>query len=60
MSFDLDAGKYAVYLWPAFAISAAAFAWLIADSLAAARRWKREVERLQAELDGSHPKSFGP
>jgi heme exporter protein CcmD len=34
MSFDFDAGKYAVYLWPAFAISAAAFVWMIADSLA--------------------------
>jgi heme exporter protein D len=51
MSFDFDAGKYALYLWPAFAISAAAFAWMIADSVLTARRWKREVERLQAELD---------
>jgi heme exporter protein D len=51
MSFDFDAGKYAVYLWPAFAISAAAFAWMIADSLLTARRWRREFERLQAQLD---------
>jgi heme exporter protein D len=51
MSFDFDAGKYAVYLWPAFAISALAFAWMIADSLLGARRWRREAERLQAELD---------
>ncbi len=51
MSFDFDAGKYAIYLWPAFAISAAAFAWMIADSILGARRWKRETERLQAELD---------
>jgi len=55
MSFDFDAGKYALYLWPAFAISAAAFAWMIADSVLTARRWKREVERLQAELDESRP-----
>lgn len=53
MSFDFDAGKYAVYLWPAFALSAVAFAWMIADSVAGARRWKRQVERLQAELDAS-------
>ena len=51
MSFDFDAGKYAPYLWPAFAISAVAFAWLIADSVLTARRWKREAQRLQAELD---------
>lgn len=51
MSFDFDAGKYAAYLWPAFAISAAAFAWMIADSVLTARRWKREAQRLQAELD---------
>ena len=50
MSFDFDAGKYAVYLWPAFAISALAFAWMIGDSVLGARRWKRETERLQAEL----------
>ena len=51
MSFDFDAGKYALYLWPAFAISAVAFAWMITDSVLTARRWKREVDRLQAELD---------
>lgn len=51
MHFDFDAGKYAVYVWPAFAVSAAAFAWMIAGSLLLARRWKRETERLQAELD---------
>lgn len=51
MSFDFDAGKYAPYLWPAFAISAVAFAWMVVDSVLTARRWKREAQRLQAELD---------
>jgi len=55
MSFDFDAGKYAIYLWPAFAVSAAAFAWMIADSILGARRWKREAQRLQAELDETRP-----
>lgn len=50
MHFDFDAGKYAVYVWPAFAVSAAAFGWMIFDSLSLARRWKQEAERLQAEL----------
>ncbi|MBO9710730.1 MAG: heme exporter protein CcmD [Caulobacter sp.] len=49
MQFDFDAGKYAIYVWPAFALTAAVFAWMIADSLGAARRWRREAERLQAE-----------
>ena len=55
MSFDFDAGKYAIYLWPAFAVSAVAFVWLIGDSLAMARRWRREAERLQAEFDEQRP-----
>ncbi|ATC33692.1 heme exporter protein CcmD [Caulobacter vibrioides] len=55
MNFDFDAGKHAIYLWPAFAVSAAAFAWLIADSVLASRRWRREAERLQAELDETRP-----
>lgn len=52
MQFDFDAGKYALYVWPAFALSVAAFVWMIADSLLGARRWKAEAQRLQAELDG--------
>lgn len=41
---DFDAGKYAAYVWPAFAVTALVFAAMIADSLASARRWKREAE----------------
>lgn len=41
---DFDAGKYAAYVWPSFAVTVLAFAWMIGDSLARARRWKREVE----------------
>jgi heme exporter protein D len=50
MPLDFDAGKYAIYLWPAFGITALAFAWMIADSLAMARRWKAEVARREAAL----------
>ncbi len=55
---DFDAGKYAIYVWPAFGITAVAFGWMILDSLAQARRWKAELERLQAQLDA--PKDVGP
>ncbi|MBU4434874.1 MAG: heme exporter protein CcmD [Alphaproteobacteria bacterium] len=51
MHFDFDAGKYAVYVWPAFALSVAAFVWMIADSLLSARHWKAQAQRRQAELD---------
>jgi len=45
---DFDMGKYVWFVWPAYAISVAAFAWMIADSLLRARRWKREATRLEA------------
>jgi heme exporter protein D len=47
---DLDTGKYALFVWPAFAVTALGFAWMIADSLARARRWKAEVERLSVRF----------
>ena len=41
---DFDAGKYGAYVWPAFAAVAAVFGWMVLDSLARARRWRREAE----------------
>ena len=46
---DLDAGKYAAFIWPAFAVSALVIAWMTVDSLLRARRWRREAERLERE-----------
>jgi len=48
---DLDAGKYAVYVWPAYAITAAVFVVLIASSLAHARAWRRRAEERDAERE---------
>ena len=48
---DFDAGKHAIYVWPAFAATAAAFAWMVADTLVRARNWKRELERLSGGKD---------
>ena len=42
---DLDPGKYALFVWPAYALTALAFVWMIADSLIRARRWRRRAER---------------
>lgn len=46
---DLDAGKYAAFVWPAFAVTAAVFAWMVASSLAHARRWRRRFEQRRDE-----------
>lgn len=45
---DLDPGKYGAFLWPAFAISALVIGWMVVDSLLSARRWRKEVQRLEA------------
>jgi len=41
---DFDMGKYAAYVWPAYGAVAVVFGWMILDSLARARRWKRKAE----------------
>jgi heme exporter protein CcmD len=43
--------KYAEYIVPAFAVTAAVFAGLVWTSLAHARRWRRRYEEL-ARKDG--------
>jgi heme exporter protein D len=45
----LSAGKYAAYIWPAYAVSLLGFVWMIVDTLARARRWKRKANRLEGE-----------
>ena len=44
---DLDMGAYPAFVWPAWGISAIALAALVARSIVAARRWKRELDRLE-------------
>ena len=46
---DFQAGKYAVFVWSAYGLSALVFAVLIVNSLLSARRWRREVERREGE-----------
>lgn len=45
----LPGGKYALYIWPAYGVSALGFAWMILDTVIRARRWKRQAERLERE-----------
>ena len=44
---DLDMGAYAVFVWPAWGISAVILAALVFRCVIAARRWKRELDRLE-------------
>ena len=41
--------KYALFVWPAYAVTALAFAWMVLDTLLRARAWRRRAERLEAE-----------
>jgi heme exporter protein D len=45
---DLDAGKYAMFVWPAYGVSAVAFIGMIAMSLGFSRRWRKRAEELKA------------
>ena len=45
MTPDLDAGAYGAFVWPAFTVTAAVFALMIAWSVLGARRQRRRAER---------------
>jgi len=42
---DLDAGKYAAFVWPAYAITALVFVAMIVLCLGQSRRWRRRAEK---------------
>jgi heme exporter protein CcmD len=39
--------KYAPFIWPAYAASVLAFAWMALDTLLRARLWRRRAEHLE-------------
>jgi heme exporter protein D len=43
---DLDAGKYAAFVWPAYGLTALVFAILVVSALSHSRRWRRRAEEL--------------
>ena len=49
MNLDFDMGPYAGFVWPAYAVSALVLGGLAAAVVIRARRWKRALERLEAE-----------
>jgi heme exporter protein D len=42
-------GSYGAYIWPAYALTAAALVWMVADSLLRARTWRAKAEGRRAE-----------
>jgi heme exporter protein D len=42
MHFDM--GKYAVYVWPAYGVSAVVLIAMVWDSVARAARWRKTAE----------------
>jgi heme exporter protein D len=43
---DLDMGKYAAFVWPAYGLTTLVLGWMVVSSLVRARRYRREAERL--------------
>jgi heme exporter protein D len=37
-------GAYAAYIWPAYALTAAALVWMVADTLLRSRAWRAKAE----------------
>ena len=48
---DFDAGKYALYVWPAYGVTLVVFVGMIVASLGFSRRWRRKAEELKAPQD---------
>ncbi len=54
---NLEFGKYAGYIVPAYAISALVIGGLVADTLLRARHWKSEAARREALADKKKTRS---
>ena len=46
---DFDMGKYAAFVWPAWGATLLVFVGLGLRALFQSLRWKRELDRLQAD-----------
>jgi heme exporter protein D len=47
--------RYALFVWPAYAVTALAFAWMVADTLIRARAWRRRAQQLEAAKSAPQP-----
>ena len=44
---DLDMSPYAAFVWPAWGISVVVLGAVVARAVAASRKWKAELKRLE-------------
>lgn len=56
---DLDMGRYALFVWPAWGVSALVLTALIARAVIASRKWKQELARLDTTADKVDPRANG-
>ena len=47
--FDLDMSPYAAFIWPAWGISVVVLGGVVIRAVAASRKWKAELKRLEAD-----------
>jgi len=52
--------KYALFVLPAYAASAIAFAWMVVDTLVRARAWRRRAEQLETAAKPAPEQAPGP
>lgn len=46
---DLDAGKYAAYVWPAYALTVLVIGAMVVFTLRGAARWRRRAEEFRTD-----------
>lgn len=49
MPLDFDMGKYAVFVWSAWGLTAAVLGGLVFDTLSRARRWNARLKAREEE-----------
>jgi heme exporter protein D len=47
----MHVGPYAAFIWPAYALTAAALIWMVADSLLRSRTWRARAEGRKARKE---------
>ena len=52
MSFDFEFGRYALFVWGAYGLSAAAIVLMVLQSLALARSWSHKAKEAHRRLSG--------
>ena len=50
---NLEVGRYAVFIWPAYAITAVTLLALVVDSLSRAARWRKAAATERKPPDGT-------